>query len=354
MNATPAGLPDPTRLLSTGRSPGDAARIPSSPPVIAPVQHSDQEYLWSVMIPSYNCITFLATTLTSVLQQDTGKNMQIEVIDDFSTDGDVQALVKEVGKGRVGYFRQPKNVGSLRNFETCINRAKGKWVHILHGDDLVLPGFYNEIEMLFNLDNSVGAAFVNNSTIDASGKVRSVHPKILPTPGIIPDFLYKIAQYQRLEPPAIVVKRSVYESLGSFYAAHYGEDWEMWTRIAANYKVAYSPKILASYRALKAGNISSISINTGQNLTDLLTVIDLIQEHLPADKREEIKRFSIKHYAIYSIKLAHGLIGRNNKAALLQVRAAWQLDRSLKSVYWLLRFFAKYLLVSISPRNTSR
>ncbi|TDH20821.1 glycosyltransferase [Segetibacter sp. 3557_3] len=354
MNATPTDLPDSTHLLSTERSAGDATRIPSSPPVIVPVQQGKEGYLWSVMIPSYNCTQYLATTITSVLQQDTGTNMQIEVIDDYSTDGDVETVVKEVGKGRVGYYRQPRNVGSLRNFETCINRAKGKWVHILHGDDLVHSGFYNEIETLFKLDEHIGAAFVNNSTIDAGGKVKSVHPNILPAPGIIPDFLYQIAKYQRLEPPAIVVKRSVYEKLGSFYAVHYGEDWEMWTRIAANYKVAYSPKILASYRALKVGNISSISISTGQNLTDLLKVIDLIQPLLPPDKRDAIKRYSIRHYAIYSIKLAHGLIGHNNKAAILQVKAAWRLDRSAKSFYWLSKFFAKYLMASVVPGNTTK
>jgi hypothetical protein len=46
-----------------------------------------------------------------------------------------EELVKKVGKGRVSYFRQKQNVGSLRNFETCINRSRGKYIHLLHGDD---------------------------------------------------------------------------------------------------------------------------------------------------------------------------------------------------------------------------
>src|SRR5690554_8045208 len=102
------------------------------------------------MIPSYNCIDFLRETINSVLlQTPSSDEMQIEVIDDFSTDGDVEALVEELGKGRVGFFRQPKNVGHLRNFETCIKRARGRLVHILHGDDAAKHGYYQELGSLF-------------------------------------------------------------------------------------------------------------------------------------------------------------------------------------------------------------
>jgi hypothetical protein len=45
------------------------------------------------------------------------------------------------------YYRQQQNVG---NFETCINRSKGKYIHLLHGDDKIDFGFYNEIETLFH------------------------------------------------------------------------------------------------------------------------------------------------------------------------------------------------------------
>src|SRR3712207_3896442 len=103
-------------------------RIPSSPPQILPVSIADTP-LWSVMIPVYNCSAFLEECLKSVLVQQLPENdMQIEVIDDASTDADVEALVKQIGKGRVKYFRQKENLGSLRNFETCINRAAGELV----------------------------------------------------------------------------------------------------------------------------------------------------------------------------------------------------------------------------------
>src|SRR5689334_11194856 len=74
---------------------------------------------WSVMIPTYHCARFLRQTLESVLAQDPGpESMQIEVVDDGSTLDDPAAVVAEVGRGRVAFYRQPRNVGHTKNFET--------------------------------------------------------------------------------------------------------------------------------------------------------------------------------------------------------------------------------------------
>ena len=54
--------------------------------------------------------------------------MQIEVIDDASTTDNPQAVVADIAPGRVGFFRQTSNVGHIRNFETCLIRARGHLV----------------------------------------------------------------------------------------------------------------------------------------------------------------------------------------------------------------------------------
>src|SRR3954452_4019788 len=107
------------------------------PPLRALGDPAEARPFWSVMIPTYNCAKYLAQTLTSVLAQDPGpKIMQIEVIDDHSQD-DPATIVAEVGRGRIAFHQQPGNVGHIRNFDTCLQRAKGRIVHLLHGDDFV-------------------------------------------------------------------------------------------------------------------------------------------------------------------------------------------------------------------------
>jgi glycosyltransferase involved in cell wall biosynthesis len=275
------------------------SRILNAPPSIDPIEDESRRPLWSVMIPTYNCIHYLKETLESVLVQDTGaKNMQIEVVDDFSTDGDVEEMVKEIGKGRVTFYRQPENVGSLRNFESCIKRSCGHFIHLLHGDDQVRPGFYISIEQLFKTYPSAAAAITGLSAIDEKSRVLYPNNDIQPNEGIIENWLLRIARNQCIQACAIVVKRTVYEKLGGFFAVHYGEDWEMWTRIAAHYPVAYTPKNLAFYR-LHNNNISTRYLSSGQNIKDIETVIEIIQGYLPPDKKRIIKKIAKKNYSIY-------------------------------------------------------
>lgn len=298
------------------------------------------------MIPTYNCIDYLEEAIVSVLQQDPGpKHMQIEVIDDCSTDGDVESLVNKVGKGRVSYFRQKINRGSLRNFETCLNRSKGHHVHLLHGDDRVEQGYYKEIAGLFRKFPHAGAAFTNFSFIDINGDdTQIVNDNLRSDAGIVTDFLTKIARRQLVQPPSIVVKRSTYEVLGGFYAVHFGEDWEMWTRIAAHYPVAYSPNVLASYRVAHGIGISQGYFTTGQNIVDILKVIDIVQSYLPEEKRQKIKNAARAYYATYSVKIANCFLVFNKKAAFQQVKGAWMMSKDLKTTYWIVRFYLMYAL----------
>ncbi len=284
-------------------------RIPQKPPLISVLPHHINRPIWSVMIPAYNCSHYLIDNIRSVLVQDPGPAyMQIEVVDDFSTDADVESIVLEVGKGRVSYYRQPENVGSLRNFETCINRATGNYIHLLHGDDQVLNGFYIEIENLFRAFPEAGAAFTGFTFVDENNLRLYDNQELSNEPGLLKNWLPKIARTQLIQPPAMVVKRSVYEKLGSFYAVHYGEDWEMWVRIAAHYAVAHSPKLLALYR-VHQNNITSRYFLTGQSITDVLKVLDLIQEFLPVSERAQAKRYTKKqlahYFALTSDKIYH-------------------------------------------------
>ncbi len=313
-------------------------RIPDAPPEILPVTDIEKRPLFSVMIPSYNCIKYLRNTLESVLMQDPGRElMQIEVVDDCSTDGDVASLVYKVGKGRVSFFQQSQNRGSLRNFETCINRTNGIYVHLLHGDDLVKPGFYDEIKNLFDQYPEIGSAITNYNWVDESERESKSSLELLPKPGIIDNWLYKIASRQMVQPPAVVVKRSVYEKLGGFFAVHYGEDWEMWIRIASQYKVAYSPKCLATYRGGHSSNISTKSILAGENFRDLAKVIDIAQNYLPQSKRKRLKHLARKNFSISYSKSAYKLFKKNyaNKTTSFKLmKGALKFDINARSIYW--------------------
>ena len=279
----------------------------SSPPVIRPLEGSVQQPLWSVMIPAYNCYNTLIETIASVLMQDLGKDqMQIEVVDDGSTDGDVKKLVEQLGKGRIEYFRHENNLGSLAAFETCLNRARGKLIHLLHGDDKVRDGYYKKIGGLFEKYPNIGAAFCRFATIDGRGKVLWDHSKEMDEDGILDNWLYKIGSRQRLQYCTITVKREVYEKLGGFYGVTYGEDWEMWVRIAAHYEVAYTPEILSEYR-VHTNSISHQAYLSAKHVQDMNWVMNAVQKWLPADVRKELRKEAARYYAVYALDIANSI-----------------------------------------------
>jgi len=127
---------------------------------------------WSVMIPVYNSTKYLARTLESVLEQNIGPDaMQIEVIDGYSSIDLPEPLVKQIAGDRVDNFRHSQPLSMAANWNSCIERARGEWVHILHSDDYVLPGFYSRLEASLKNRQDVGAAFTRWTTVDPDGHI---------------------------------------------------------------------------------------------------------------------------------------------------------------------------------------
>lgn len=321
-------------------------RIPLSPPEIKPVLINGARPLWSVMIPIYNSIQYLQEAIESVLVQALPKEqMQIEVVDDASTDGNVEELVRNVGKGRISYYRQPVNVGSLRNFETAINRSYGQLIHILHADDKVGKGFYEILGTLLEKYPDAGAAFCRFAHIDENGKKIYQQAAEMQEYGRLPEWLFRIAKYNRIQVVSIVVRREVYEKLGGFYALTYGEDWEMWVRIARHYSIAYTPEILAAYRK-HSHSITGDKILTGEYVTDLVKAMNLIQVHLPSSERKSILKDSKRYYAHYALRMANNLWlhFQDRSYVTASIKKALMLHHSLKIYLEIAKLYARMLL----------
>src|SRR5881392_89985 len=139
--------------------------------VIRPLLPDATRPFWSVMIPTYKPrADYLEETLKSVLQQDPGPGqMQIEVVDDGSPNGAPVELVRRLADDRVSVHREPANNGLAGIWNRCIERARGEWVHILHQDDVVLPGFYDHLYRGIGCNPQVAMAFCRFAISDANG-----------------------------------------------------------------------------------------------------------------------------------------------------------------------------------------
>jgi glycosyltransferase involved in cell wall biosynthesis len=99
----------------------------------------------SIFIPTYNRRDLLRLSVLSAVAQRYSK-LNVHVIDNCSTDGTyeiIQDLKKEYSN--LYYTRNPSNLGALANFQRCFKQAADDYFSILSDDDILLPGFVEEL-----------------------------------------------------------------------------------------------------------------------------------------------------------------------------------------------------------------
>ena len=302
---------------------------------ISPITLKSDHPFWSVIIPTYNCATYLKETLASVLAQDPGEaSMEIIVVDDHSTKDDPETIVKEFGQGRVQFIRQEKNVGKVKNYEAGLRASRGTYIHQLHGDDLVYDDFYSEMETLFNANPNAGAAFCRTNYIDSKSRVTGVTGMIQDNEGIVPDILEKLYTQQYIQTPSIVVKREVYETIGCFdRRLNCMEDWEMWIRIANNYPIAASNKVLAAYRS-HHDNATNSNFKSGTALKTHQLICDIVDGYIDPDVKKNFSKLrNQKQAAFWLLSYKNSKHGLSLKQKWSFVSKILKLDFSLKNSY---------------------
>jgi glycosyltransferase involved in cell wall biosynthesis len=282
------------------------------------------------MFPTYNCSDLLERALRSVLEQDPGpERMQIAVVDDCSTTRRHEEIVRSIAPDRVELYRQPIHRGLGGNWNTCVAQSRGRWVHILHQDDLVLPGFYDRLARAGERPD-VGAAFCHHWIVDDGGRKLIVMPLERPTAGVLEDLLEKITQEQHIHCPSIVIRRDVYERLGGFREdLCYTLDWEMWVRIAAAYPVWYEPELLAHYRLHDANETHRLTLR-GLTVPDMLKSIRIVSRRLPPAYQGRVGRLMLTEIRDRSLRSASEALQRNDlRSGMVHLAHAIRLDPSV-------------------------
>jgi GT2 family glycosyltransferase len=238
----------------------------------------------SIMIPTYNCASYLRQTLQSLREQGQSiAEAQIAIVDDASTLDDPASAAKELWPGRATFIRQKNNVGLVANFNHCLAIAQRPWVHILHGDDICLPGAYAEFDQALRETSRAIAVFGRSVFMEARGFWKGTTP-------ILGDRERGLLEYRPLDWVAspvqcagVLVNRDEILELGAF-DAHFTHvaDWNLWWRIARTGRAAYSNRCVGGYRMFE-GNHSSTLRRSGTNLREGIDQIQRVAADIPGD-----------------------------------------------------------------------
>ncbi len=100
--------------------------------------------LVTISIPTYNQQNYIAQAVQSCLDQ-TYQNIEVNILDDGSTDNTYGEISKFLTDRRVNYLRNENNIGRVNNYKKGLESANGEWVINLDGDD-----FFVNINFLQN------------------------------------------------------------------------------------------------------------------------------------------------------------------------------------------------------------
>lgn len=122
----------------------------------------------SIIIPTYNRLSYFKVALGSALQQ-THTNFEVIVTDDSTID-DIQLYVESLADPRVRFFRNVERLGISMNTRNGIIKAKGKFIAFLNDDDFWEPEFLAKTFAAAQLSEHIVCAFSDHWMVDEKGE----------------------------------------------------------------------------------------------------------------------------------------------------------------------------------------
>ena len=280
------------------------------------------------MIPVHNCADYLARALPEVVSQLANRDdAEIIVVDDASSDNPEQ-VVDRLGRGRVRYRPNPGGqLGAVGTFNRCLAIATGELVHLLHGDDAVLPGFYTAMEQAF-AEPTVVAAVCRVRDLDAHNTPLHVTRSYRKGTGVWTNALDALALSNRVRAPGIVVRCAAYERVGGYRPElPHAADWDMWTRLAAQGPIVFVDEVLAVYRRHNTAD-SWLRIRTGANIRERVTAIGVVSAYVAPNRRALTTRKALAYSVVFAARTALSLVKAGEwsaagRQAYEAVRCAW-------------------------------
>jgi glycosyltransferase involved in cell wall biosynthesis len=198
--------------------------------------------LVSVVIATYNMAQYLPQAVQSVLAQ-THAQVEIQIVDDGSTDDTAQVVRRWLGDARVHVHRQP-NGGQAQARNRGVALARGSYVAFLDADDEWLPHKLSRQLPLFAAPE-VGVVYSDYERMDGEGRALHKPPTVMYRGRVSGALLIdNFVSFQ-----TAVVRRECLERHGAFdESVRMGDDYDLWLRLSAHYEFDFVPEATVRYR----------------------------------------------------------------------------------------------------------
>lgn len=275
------------------------------------------EPLVTVVCLCYNHERFLKEAIQSV-QGQSYQNIEIVVVDDFSTD-ESRRLISELAEHdrSIKCLFLERNHGNCAAFNKGLAVASGEFVVDFSTDDVMMPErIQKQVEWFKALGPSYGVVFTDVLYIDAAGKSLFTHYEYLLRKGLLTripagDVYKEILQTYFVSAPSMLVRKEVFDQLNGYDEALAYEDFDFWVRSSRYFKYGFLNEVLTKVRK-SAGSLSTRSYLPGNR--------QLHSTYLVCRKARQLNRSSADHLALVNrvrYEFRHAVLTENYKEARL-------------------------------------
>ena len=288
--------------------------------------------LVSVCIPVFNGENYIKESINSVLRQ-TEKNFELIVVDNCSTDHTLE-IVATYNDTRINVFKNTTNLGSIRNFNRCIELSRGEYFVLLPHDDILMPTMLETFSKSLIADPQIGIAYSSYYIIDENGgetHLRMVAPedKIMSSEEAMKEFIFHGNPVQ-----CAMVRKELFSHLGLFNPDLLVVcDIDMWSRIVLDgNKAAYFKTPQNCFRARPDSGQNAFIKPDERNL-------GILADHMGYTPKPSFIRYNTYYLLVF--KYLQTLFNRIPTSSDLQKLRAVSVNK------WILGSLVKHLIFSL-------
>lgn len=251
----------------------------------------------SIVICTYNQEDLIEYTIQSAIAQ-TYEDIELIVSDDSSTDGTYERIMALKNKienrfDNIQIIHHEKNMGLSKNLKNALAHAKGDWIKILYGDDILTPeavakcvqyaNEHPEVSMLHSAYYICDEKGTYDSVISEPGEIFYPKQKEVTAKSLFNDYF--------IISPTVFIKREIYyQSLDDGIGI---DDWGTYLEVALKYKIGYLDYPTVYFRMMSNSMSHFAADETGKKrlrkmMNNEFKVLDKYKNNPQLDGRQAI------------------------------------------------------------------
>lgn len=198
----------------------------------------------TVLLSAYNDERFLGAAIDSILAQ-TFTDFELLIVDDASTDRS-REVVQRYRDPRLRLLVNDRNLGLGASLNRGLATIRSEYVARLDGNDLSFPQRLERQVAFLDAHPEVAVAGAQAMLIDVRGKAKGELRRPVTELGLR---WMRIFGSPLIHSSAMFRRAVVCDELGGYDDRHrFGEDFDLWCRVAKAHAIANLPETLVAYR----------------------------------------------------------------------------------------------------------